>query len=405
MYQYVRGLLQCQGCNSYKHFFALYIQQKQGTEEVSEALQEYFAKKKADRRAEKWLKEAEEGIIEAEVVAAAAEEQDTAGKSENEEEPEPVVAEFVCEKEDGILVGGGYPPETPRFEPSMSCSIGDSLKSFKNMFASTSHSSSINVEIIDPSKSRCTASSHPKPSRLEAKQRIAALVADGWEVSADSCPHCELPLFSISNGPAITGMKCCVMCGTIGDKNREEITVDPCHSTSEQSTKEDVTSQMVAKIMEGWSIVEGKQCDACFMPTMLNPQTQLTHCIACEMHVGPTKVQTHSGMHSKLRIEVAPEPNQNIKLPDPTTSMYDLRGQHNERKPVDPTPSMQFFQSKLGSSQPMQLTMGEPTPVVKALRFKLNEPTPNMNAVRNRAGHAVCSDAPGHEIRQIQYLE
>ena len=374
-------------------------------------IQEYLSKKKADR---KWLKEAEDGLLEAEAIAAADEE----SPETDMKKPDPVaVATFVCEEEEGVFVEGGdiYPPETPTPESSIGCSIGHSFLTFKNMFSSHH----VKVEAVGSMQSTSRSkATKPATSRAEAKQRIAALVADGWDVSADSCPLCELPLFFNPSGHTT---KRCVTCGPIASSSSNDTISGGSFDlvATSKGSQEDVTNKMVTMIMEGWSIVEGKQCPTCRMPSMRNPQTQQTHCVACE-ETQQSPAERHPAMiamQNKLKVDVAPDVTPTA-MPDPPTPsmMYDLRDQYgSEKKAVDPSPSMQAFQAR---PELLQLTMGEPTPAAKELRFKLNDPTPNMQAVRNRVKfndptpnmHAVrnrvsAAEAHGNDYSNIAYLE
>lgn len=376
----------------------------------------------------RFLKEAENVILEAEIVAAS-----DALNGINDSIPqaaarvvsEPIVA-LDNEKNDVFTKHGTthhiIDPPTPKFKPSISCSIGDSFfPSLKSLFATKSQP--INMNEVH------TKANTPHTCRLEARKRIGMFVAEGWEVSADNCPHCELPLFSNS----INGPKRCVMCGPMNNIANYNYMQGQSRELNKASN-EDVTKTMVDRVMEGWSIIEGQQCPSCHMPTMFDPKAQLTNCVACGVLNSPSvptasmqqqvmnssadggpgsitlnmramqskinalslsemnpngKDSAHPAMHAmqrKLMVEIAPESSTNT-LPDPTTSMYDLREQYGQ-KPVDPTPSMQILHSKLNvmaGTQSAQLRMGAPTPATKTVRLKFNEPTPNMQAVRSKA--------------------
>mmetsp|Transcript_57648 Transcript_57648/g.122309 ORF Transcript_57648/g.122309 Transcript_57648/m.122309 type:complete len:972 (+) Transcript_57648:198-3113(+) len=481
--------------------------------EVSESLQAYFSRKKQDRTAGKRLKEAEDGIIEAEEVAL----QEQRGGMEGgirhalRVDNEPIFATTANETENGgfnenEIIHSNVPP-TPQFEPSISCSIGNSFfPSLKNMFASTSCPTNRKVECHESNETNLST------GRLEAKKRIAMLVAEGWEVSADSCPQCDLPLFTNSSGHVINCIKRCVMCGPITKNDTNDGAQGSKGLTKQhEEAEEDISKKMMNRIMEGWSIVEGTHCPSCNIPTMFDPKTRLAHCIACEaqkpgvlpalqheatnmssgdgqgtaaLHIQamqtadpskelqaditktmvnrimagwiviegskcpscymPTMFDTRtnlthcvacgvlqdSGMlvsmpqkatgtnteggagsiqrginilglppnpdgsglfplaahmvQNNLKIETSSEPSYNNQLPDPTVSMYEFRSQYGGKR-MDPEPSMHVGTH----SKSIQHNTGAPTPAAKPVRYMNNEPTPNMHAVRNK----LCASA------------
>lgn len=400
-------------CISLQHSYNISLHQfAKQSGEAGETLQEYFSKKKAGRAAEKKLKESSQAVIETDAVTT------------NERIPEavrvndePIVATLVGESGDDASFVHPMAPVTPKFESSISCSIGNSFfPGLKNMFASASDPIKVEPEQIKVN------TTHPRDSRLEAKKRIAKLVEEGWEVSASCCTQCDLPLFLNANGQTLNNMQRCVMCGpvTANTENRNE----PTQEDLNEPTQEDLTSMMVNRIMQGWSIVEGGECPSCHMPTMLDPQSRHTHCIACgvlpdqqatnnvdamqiTMQSKPTDVNTNPNAEdpaqpaiyatqNKLKVEIASVPAHNT-LPDPTTSMYEFRGQFGGK--LDPAPSVQVLQGKLNvatDSEPIHHTTGEPTPSMKTLRLKLNEPTPNMQAVRNKLYVSNISEHARH---------
>lgn len=408
----------------------------------SAGLEEYFSQKKADRASTKWLKEAENGILEAEVLAAS---EELNCSKEDSTDSEPVVATPVNEKanfgvsenENGVFFETGpvqhMAVATPKVESSISCSIGDALiPSLKTFFPTAS--CPIDVEEVH---ARAYAAP-PSTTRLEARKRIAMLVAEGWEVSEYSCPHCELPMFS--NGQTVNGFMRCVVCGPVTGIGHNINAQGDLHCGQEldKGGEEDVTTKMVNRIMDGWIIIEGQQCPDCYMPAMFDPQTHLKHCVTCGVleeygaseqgKLGPADVNGNEVISSleacanndpsprtdvrgakdpgsetyvpvqtqmrakenKLKVEIAPEPIY-LGQPDPTTSMHEFRG-----KLLDPPPSMQVLHNNVDGVAENELVvqhvMGEPTPAMKELWYKLNEPTPNMQAARNKAYNSVSEE-------------
>ncbi|KAL7546880.1 hypothetical protein ACHAWF_016723 [Thalassiosira exigua] len=409
---------------------ALGTQGNQGGE-IGRSLQEFFAHKKADRAAVKRLKEAENGILEAEAIAAS----DTMQCDGGIGICQPVITDVQHDelnKREYVITEDGakhyVAPATPNVEAG--CIISEGFfPSLKKFFASASHDNMHNQAQAETLNNR----------RLEARKHISTLIAQGWEVSAESCPQCQLPLFSNNSGQAPNH---CVMCGSIDNCNAEDNSMN-----QEMKDQEYLTKKMMTRIMEGWSILEGQNCPSCNMPTMFDPQTHQTHCIACEESGVPTTSNTSNTIigggagttafneHSMqsnllalalsenmkananvsakqpamnmtkkhLKVEIAPEPTYYQDLPDPTTSMCALRG-----KLADPTPSMQVFQTKMNVAAkcdqptPNLRNRNEPTPAMK------NEPTPHMEAVWNThisiapvtMPYAACDPTPSmHTLR------
>jgi len=307
-----------------------------------ETLKNFFTKKKEERAARKTLGKHENIIVEAEAPTAS-EEKTTSDISHAVRAcNKPTVAPVLDEREHLSFEHGvdhRFAPATPKFESSISCSIGGCfLPSIRNMFASAS----------DPMKAKkediyCDMT-NPIDVHRETKKRIAALANDGWEVSHDCCPQCDLPLFSNSNGQ-IRHMKRCVMCGPVAENvNNKYCEQDDTHNVVDQHKK------------------------------------------AQEDFTNPAQ-HSMNRMHNKLKVEVASEPAYTT-LPDPTTSMYELRGQSKGRA-IDPTPSMQTLKFKINVNQQ---TVDEPTPAAKTVWERLSEPTPNMQTVRSKLSISTPSD-------------
>lgn len=388
---------------------------------MSNALKDYFEKKKQERAAEKRLKEAMDCIVEAEAVAL------MMSPKNNVETP------------DSDPASSQIAPATPQIQRG-GCAF---FPSFKSLFASRS---------VPDQKQATACVANPNETRITAKQKIAALVAEGWEVSPNSCEDCQLPLFS---NPA--GSQCCVLCGYTKSKPVKHTAVDsnsilamskeehelitkkmmdkimdgwsvvedrPCSIcnvpmmfepksehmncvicevlqesampiqrcdkqdpvlTIEQpnATEVDITKNMVDRIMEGWNVVEGVRCPTCDMPMMLEPKNHSTQCVACGA------LESHHSAHpnvlvpSQLMVETAARPCLQIR-PDPSPSMRVFRGQVVGGHGVDPTPSVHLLKTNLAS---MSKYAPDPTPSMQLLKtnhMNMSEPTPNMNSLRNK---------------------
>jgi len=281
-------LVCCMFLSTDSYLISMFLQLTTPTQ--SEEVQEYLFKKKAERAAEKkFIEASQDVIIEAKAIASdplSGYEEDASEKAARVK-VEPVVATLINHDI-------SQNPMTPRVEPSISCSIGDSLfPSIKNMFASVSDPIKVDAS---PASVQKESMADPSTNRLEAKKRIVKLVEEGWEVSAECCPNpqCELPLFTSNvNGLNIQRFGMC------GPRQSELRVVE--------TTTEDLTLKMQHLLMKGWSIVDGGQCPSCHMPTMFDGVGAI-HCIACgvlpehldQQTVNAAHIFNLLAMHSKL---------------------------------------------------------------------------------------------------------
>lgn len=203
--------------------------------DVGRSVHDYISKKKADRAAEKknQMGNGNNKVAKAEANVVSIHKQqvekDTVSRA-----PLPIAIPA-----DELKAADTSAPVTSKFDPSISCSFENIFSpSLKKLFASAG---SENVDVICGKPQVQSQSA----SRIEAKQRIAKLLVDGWKVSSEGCPNCNLPLFisSSQHVHTINGLKRCVMCGPVADKSfTQKITA--------KISKEELTMKMVKRVMQ-----------------------------------------------------------------------------------------------------------------------------------------------------------
>ena len=369
-----------------------------------EATQAFFTKKKAERTDKKKYQEVSDGVVN-EGTKGVSHVMSEAAAAQVDEELElrnadwspmiPATSQYVFDTPPSV-------PVTPTFQSSASCSLGDSLfLPWKRMFASA----------CDPMKedkepNLCAPIPKQRNDHNEAKERIARLVEEGWVVSAESCPKCNLLLFSMK-GHTMVEMQRCAFCGLITDDND--------------------STMMVNRIMEGLTINEGNQCRTSQLPTMLNPRTSRAHCIVDRMPSGSestfatvpglndldmnalrkmlnasslshvTRFNAKELMKNELKVEAESEYNYVNTLPDPTTSrfnpeplgLYDRTRSRHVSEPlvnydgkasIGSSPRVSFI-DPVCDSENIHYASNGPT---RSSGYKLSEPTLNMKTIRNK---------------------
>ena len=263
----------------------------------------------------KRLKEAEEGLLEAEAVALEAqkraEEECLVPKAESRAQEEESRAEEESSSGTRPRRGGDEPPAdgsdrrrapaaarpgavpaTPQVVAShVGCAAGAAFfPSLRTLFASAPDPcfGDPNAPYAHPVAPHAQAVADM--TREEARERIAALVAGGWEVSADVCPRCDLALFAKDDRGVVSER--CVVCGptsiakTVTEADTALEKPEEAPDAMAKDVQGAVTREMMRRIMDGWNIDEGAPCSRCGIPTMLEPETQHKHCVACEVSHG-----------------------------------------------------------------------------------------------------------------------
>ena len=373
-----------------------------------EAIQAFFAKKKAERTDEKINQEVSDGVVN-EGTKGVSHIMSEAAAAQVDEESEyrnadwspmiPATSQYVFNTPPSVHV-------TPTIQSTASCSFGDSLfLPLKRMFASAcDHMKE------DKEPNLCAPIPKKRNDNNEAKERIARLVKEGWVVSSESCPKCNLLLFSMK-GQTMVEMQRCALCGLITDDKD--------------------TAMMLNRIMEGLAINEDIQCRTSQLPTMLNPRPRRAHCIVDGMlprsestfdTVDPglndldmnallkmlnasslhdvTRFNAKELMKNELKGEAEYEYNYVNTLPDPTTShidpeplgLYDRTRSRHVSEPLvnyygkasmGSSPRAMFIDPVCGSEN-IHYTSNGPTRASQAYGYKLSEPTPNMKAIPNK---------------------
>jgi uncharacterized Zn finger protein (UPF0148 family) len=147
--------------------------------------------------------------------------------------------------------------------PNFGCNIGESiLPSLRSLFAGAS---GVNKE--DKLK-----------TQQEAKSEISHLLAQGWQVSAENCEACDMPLFTIGYG--MNELKVCVLCGPVNDKSiGQHHHYEP---TQNLGFEERASNEMARLMMSGWTI-SSTICEHCVIPKVSNPVTKQLHCVGCSI--------------------------------------------------------------------------------------------------------------------------
>ena len=153
-------------------------------------------------------------------------------------------------------------PETPRYAVSQaSCTFS---RLMKLLFESS---------LLSPEEDFDAQEVQTFESGTDAHQRLTALVEEGWILSPDNdnCKSCDRPVFTHGQE------KRCISCvdstaDMIDGKDRD-------HSPPISSAYNDYAKMMASRLMEGWLIVEGKNCSCCMMPVLAHPKTKLQHCL------------------------------------------------------------------------------------------------------------------------------
>jgi uncharacterized Zn finger protein (UPF0148 family) len=395
------------------------------TDSFGNAIQNFFNKKKKERTAKNNLQEVSAGVV-TEGTKGASHVMSEAAVAQVDEDPEPPNADWspmIPSPSQYVPDSPPSVPGTPKFQSSASCSLGESLfLTWKRMFASA----------CDPMKDEkepnmCAPVPKQRNDQNEAKERIARLVEEGWVVSADSCPKCNLLLFSMK-GQTMVEMQRCALCGLITKQ----------YGISKEDDDNDVN-----RIMEGWTINEGNQCQTSQLPTTLNPRTSRTHCFVDGVLLGlestfdtvdprlndleknlkmlnasslphVTRFNAKELMKNYLKVEAESEYNCANTLPDPTPAMHALKAKKKESwgkfhpeplglyartcsRHVSETHANNGGETSMGNNSPrvqfidpvcdsenIHYASNGPTRASQAYGVKFNEPTPNLKAIHNK---------------------
>lgn len=163
-----------------------------------ETIQTFFTKQKAERGAKNKVKEGVDGGVNEVTEGVATNMPAAVAMLKNADWNPMIPPTSSC-----VPVTTPVVPVTPTFKASINCSLGDSfLSPLKRMF-----------------ESKFAPVAKQGDDRNEAKERIARLIEKGWVVSAESCPKCNLLMFTMAE------MQHCVLCGPMPESTFA--TVDP----------------------------------------------------------------------------------------------------------------------------------------------------------------------------------